>query len=112
MTRDEVIDWLETRTFEEVIDYIITADDWECSSPEFYTLDAHAILDNDGNLYIIFEEPMNMIIGTVNPLQYRWKLPDLVFEEFYVEEKRKAWPWMAVGGGGMLAGIIIGLLVN
>lgn len=112
LTKDEVVAWLETQTFPELVDFIIIADDWERSQPEVNFPTVYAILDKDGNLYITFENSMSMIIGTIHPLQYRWKIPDLVIEEFYVEKKKSVWPWFVVGGGGILIGMIINSLIN
>lgn len=112
MTKMEVMEWMTTQSFDEVIEFVIIADDWEHSQPELNMPDAYAILDDEGNLYVKFEGHVSVVVGTVSPLQYQWEIPDAVFEEFYVEKKRRIWPWLAVGGGSVLAGVIIGLLIN
>ena len=112
LTKAEVDEWLQTQTLDEVFDFIIIADDWEHSDPKLILPDVYAILDKDGTLYITYKEPIKVTIGTVAPLSYRIHLEEMVIKDFYVESKKPLWPWFAVGGGGILSGIIIGLLLN
>lgn len=112
MTVEELENWLRTKSLREVYTYLVMADDWENSIPKLRMPDAYAFMDDKGDLYITFEDSMYMTIGTMNPLRYSWTIPEVVIKDFYEEEKKPKWPWFAVGGGGVLAGLIMGLSIR
>ena len=112
LTPTEVTQWMVTQSLDELVMFLIEADDWENSLPEIYMPMIAAILDDEGTLTIIYKGPLGVSIGTVRPLQYVWTLDNMVMENFYVEKKRAKWAWFAVGGGGILAGIVIHSLLH
>jgi len=112
MTAEEIEDWLRTRSLKEVIVYLVTADDWENSTPKLEFPDVYAFLDKKGDLYVTFENKMLMTIGTISPLIYSWTIAEHTIEDFYVKEKKPKWPWFAVGGGCLLGGFVLGVLIR
>lgn len=112
MTVEELEDWLRTKSLRQVYTYLVMADDWENSIPKLTMPNAYAFMDDKGDLYVTYEGSMLMTIGTMSPLEYSWTLPDLTVEGFYIEEKKPKWPWFAVGGGGIMAGLIVGLSIR
>ena len=111
MTEAKAVEWLKGITIYEAVNFMIIADDWEHSVPKLKMPDVYAVLDDNGDLYIMFNGKMDMIVGTVRPLEYTWTIPEVVLEEFYEEEKKPVWPWLAVGGGGIVAGLVAGFLL-
>ena len=111
MTEAKAVEWLKGITIYEAVNFMIIADDWEHSVPKLKMPDVYAVLDDKGDLYIMFKGSMEMIVGTVKPLEYQWEIPEVVLEEFYEEEKKPVWPWLAVGGGGIVAGLVAGFLL-
>lgn len=112
MTKLEVTQWMATQSFDELVQFIIIADDWENSTPEISLPIVHAFLEKEGDLTLVFEGKITVSIGTVSPLQFQTGIQPMVFEDFYVEKKKAVWPWFAVGGGGILTGIIIHSLTH
>lgn len=112
LTESEVLSWLSTVKLGEVITFIIIADDWDNSEPNLQFPNVYAILDDNGTLYIRYDGPIQMSVGTVDPLKYKVHIQNMILEDFYAEERKPKWPWFAVGGGCIVGGFILGILVR
>lgn len=106
LTYTEAHSWLLTISYQQLLDFIIAYDSVEHSIPKI-TPAKKLILIEGRNLHITEQEPMRINIGH---LEYEVSMGDEIYPDFL--PKRDAKPYVYVGVGGLLTGIIITALIG
>ena len=106
LSYEEAQDWLMTISYQQLIDFIIAYDLVEHSIPQI-TPAKKLILIEGRDLHITEQEPMQINIGH---LEYEISTSDEIYPDFI--PKRNAKPYIYVGIGGLITGIIITALIG
>ena len=106
LSYEEAQSWLMTISYQQLIDFIIAYDLVEHSIPQIMPAEK-LILISGRDLHITEQEPMQINIGH---LEYVIHSEDEVYPDFI--PKRNFKPYIYVGIGGLLTGIIITALIG
>ncbi len=106
LTNQEAKNWLTTITYQQLLDFIIAYDLVEHSIPQV-TPSKKLILIEGRDLHITEQEPLKINIGH---LEYEISTGDEIYPDFI--PKRNAKPYIYVGIGGLITGIIITALIG
>ncbi len=106
LTYQEAHNWLITISYQQLIDFIIMYDLVEHSIPKI-TPAKKLILIEGRDLHITEQEPMRINIGH---LEYEASTDDEIYPDFI--PKRDSKPFVYVGIGGVITGIIITVLIG
>ena len=106
LTNQEAKNWLTTITYQQLLEFIIAYDLVEHSIPKI-TPAKKLILIEGRDLHITEQEPMRINIGH---LEYEASTDDEIYPDFL--PKRDAKPYIYVGIGGLITGIIITALIG
>ena len=106
LTYQEAHDWLLTISYKELLDFIIAYDVVEHSIPKI-TPAKKLILIEGRDLRITEQEPMIINIGH---LEHEVRSEDERYTDFLPKQDIK--PYFYVGGGGVIAGILLMLLIG
>ncbi len=106
LTNQEAENWLMTITYQQLLDFIIAYDLVEHSIPQI-TPAKKLIFIEGRDLHITEQEPMRINIGH---LEYEISTGDEIYPDFI--PKRNTKPYIYVGIGGLITGIIITALIG
>ena len=106
LTYQEASDWLGTITPQELLDFIIAYDYVENATP-IITPAKKLLLIEQRNIHIVEQEPMLLTIGH---LKYEISIGDEIYPD--IIPKRDFKPYIYLGIGGILTGILISALVG
>ena len=106
LTYQEAHNWLLAISYQQLLDFIIDYDLVEHSIPKIM-LAKKLILIEGRDLHITEQEPMKINIGH---LEYEVSTSDEIYPDFL--PKRDSKPFVYVGIGGLITGIIITALIG
>jgi len=106
LSKEEAEQWLDSITFEELIDFIIRYDYVENTTP-LIEFPVYIILIEERDVYIQYQDSMKIKIGH---LEYKAELESKKFEKIILEEKTLKKMGISFGAG-LLSGVIFILLI-
>lgn len=111
LTEEEAGNWLQSVSWEELVQYVIKWDFVEHSEPEFSPINYSAVVMKDGSVMVIPVYPEGvdawyLMIGdpVVGFLHYRLQPHPMVFEDLVSREKRN---WIVPLSIGVAGGVLI-----
>ena len=108
MTYDQADTYLESITYDTVVDIVIDYDYIENSKPSIHIPKINCILfDND--LLLTYYEPITIEISS-----FAWEIPvpDQTIHNFITEKPDPSWKYWLTGVVGVVCGIGLGILIG